>query len=185
MNLIFFKSQTFLTREIEHALAKRGDIHSVVITIPERISEDSVESVYERIRQYLPAIVLSVNNAGYDFEGRLSELLVKSDSYQVNWDVDDPFFKGVFYNRRKPSMKNRLDFVSEASFVPRMNAAGYHAHFLPLGVDPAFFNTKTAVEYRRDIAFVGNSSMEFLDTLMSGDSENDLEKVAPLIARLK
>ncbi|MBD3346772.1 MAG: glycosyltransferase [Chitinivibrionales bacterium] len=185
MNLIFFKSHTFLAREIENALGRRKDVQPVILSVPERIGKDAVDTVYEQIKSYLPAIVLSVNNAGYDFDGRLSDRLAADGAYQVNWDVDDPFYKTHYHGVRQPNMHNRLDFVTEASFVPRMNATGYHAHFLPLGVDPSLFNSQGAVDYTQDIAFVGNSSLEFLDTLVGGDIGREMEKAAPLIGRLK
>jgi spore maturation protein CgeB len=83
------------------------------------------------------------------------------------------------------ALKNRLDFVSEESFVPKLIEKGYKAFFLPLAVDPLYFNLEGAVDLARDVAFVGNSSLEWLDTLITEEVQKELEKFAPLITTLK
>jgi spore maturation protein CgeB len=63
---------------------------------------------------------------------------------------------------------------------------GNNAHFLPLATDPLFFNTDVeAIDYERDCAFVGNSSMGFLDSIITKDAEIEIEKFAQLIAELR
>jgi spore maturation protein CgeB len=84
-----------------------------------------------------------------------------------------------------PNVKNRLDFVSEESFVPPMKEKGYHAHFLPLATDPQYFNMNAETEYKRDCAFVGNSSLSLLDSVITAETAQELEKHARLIHELK
>jgi spore maturation protein CgeB len=85
-----------------------------------------------------------------------------------------------------PSLKNRLDFVSEESFVPMMKEKGMNAHFLPLATDPLYFNTDAdSGGYERDCAFVGNSSMGLLDSIITKDVGSRFEKFARLLADLK
>jgi spore maturation protein CgeB len=185
MNVIFFKSKTFLAREVENALKKRGDINLVVAALPERIPPHVAQSVFEQLKNRLPALIISINDAGSDLQGNLSDLLSASGSLLCNWYLDDPFYEEIFYNRKTVAAKNRIDFVSEASFVTTLQERGRNVFFLPLAVDPLYFNRDKPVEIKRDVAFVGNSSLEWLDTVIKEDALGQLEKFAPLMATLK
>lgn len=185
MNVIFLKSKTFLAQEVENALKKRGDINLLVAALPERIPAQSAQSVFEHIKNRLPALVISINDAGSDLQGKLSDLLTANGSLLCNWYLDDPFYEEIFYSRITKNSANRIDFVSEASFVPTLQLRGRKAFFLPLAVDPLYFNMDTEVKLIRDAAFVGNSSIEWLDALITEDVRKDLEKFTPLIATLK
>jgi Uncharacterized protein conserved in bacteria len=185
MNVLFLKSKTFLAQEVENALKKRNGIRPIITVLPENIPPENVASVFEQIKQYLPALVISINNAGTDFSGTLFDLIASSGSYLCNWFLDDPFYEDIFFKRQTPSKKNRLDFVSEESFVPKMIEQGRKAFFLPLAVDPLYFNLEGTVDIKRDVAFVGNSSLEWLDTLITEEVQKDFEKIALLINTLK
>jgi spore maturation protein CgeB len=185
MNVVFFKSKTFCAQEVENALKKRRGINLLISSIPPQISPQAAQSVFDQLKSHVPAIIISINNAGYDLQGALSDLIVSSGSYQCNWFTDDPFYEDIFYNRRLPNFKNRLDFVSEESFITPMKEKGYSAHFLPLAVDPLYFNTYALKEYARDCAFVGNSSEIFLDSLITKEAEGALQRHTALLSKLK
>ena len=185
MNVIFFKSHTFCAKEIENALKNRKNIKLIISAIPEKIPAEAAHQVFDQIKSYMPAIVISVNNAGYDYQGTLSDLIASSGSFQCNWFVDDPFYEDIFYNRRLPNLKNRLDFVTEETFVTPMRQKGYNAHFLPLAVDPDYFKADGAVGYARDCAFVGNSSIDFMDSIITVDAQQELQNHAELLNTLK
>jgi spore maturation protein CgeB len=185
MNVVFFKSKTFLAQEMENSLKKRKDLNLLITNIPEKIPAQAAHSVLDQIKGHLPAIIISINDAGYDLQGTLSELLSAAGCYQCNWFLDDPFYERIFYNCRQGNMKNRLDFVSEESFATKMNEKGYHAHFLPLATDPLYFNMKNESEIKRDCAFVGNSSLGLLDSVITAETSKEFEKHARLISDLK
>jgi len=96
MNVVFLKSKTFLAQEVENALKKRRDIQLITTAIPEHIPWENVPLVFEQIKPFLPALVISINNAGTDFPGPLTYLIVSSGSFQCNWFLDDPFTKTFF-----------------------------------------------------------------------------------------
>jgi spore maturation protein CgeB len=170
---------------VENALKKRHDINLLISSIPPQIPPQAAQSVFDQVKSHLPAIIISINNAGYDLQGALSDLLADSGSYQCNWFIDDPFYEDIFYSRRLPNLKKRLDFISEASFVPAMTAKGYRAQFLPLAVDPLYFNKDQPNTFLRDCAFVGNSSIDFLDTIVTKDIERELQQNTRLLSKLK
>ena len=66
-----------------------------------------------------------------------------------------------------------------------MTSRGFTAFFLPLATDPTYFNTDAEINYGRDLAFVGNSSCEFLDSLVTEERASELEKILPLQVQLK
>jgi spore maturation protein CgeB len=185
MQLLYLNAHTFLVREIANALAKRADLRPAVVTISEKVAAESVHGVFEQLNPHLPAVILSVNNAGYDFGGELAALLLDAGCHLVNWFTDDPFYEETFYAARAMPHARRIDLVSEESFVPLMRERGLNAHFLPLATDPAFFNTDGPSTYARDVAFVGNSTLEFLDGLVDEQVQHDLEKCGSLVQRLR
>jgi len=181
MNVIFLKSHTFLAREIPRALKRLEGVRTVVAEVPKTPPSPTAGRIIEQLSPHLPALVVSVNDAGYDLEGRLSRLLLRKGCRIANWYTDDPFYEHVFAGRRFPDPGGRIDFASEATFVPRLRARGYRAHFLPLAVDPGVFNDGGTVALERDVAFVGNSSLAFMDSLVTDEARAGLEACAELL----
>ncbi|MDD5676290.1 MAG: glycosyltransferase [Chitinivibrionales bacterium] len=186
MNIIFFNSKTFLTNEIVNALKKTPDIRLINVPMPLMPPTDAAEAIFEQLKSYLPAFIVSVNDAGYDAAGKLNDLIGKSGSYQLNWFCDHPLYEYIFGMRQVPRIHKRIDFVTEEWFVAPMRQAGMDACFLPLAVDESYFNTEGTIGPERDVAFVGNSSLEFIDTLMGRNGiASELEHHAELIKKLK
>lgn len=184
VNAFFLKSHTFLAKEVEAALTRAPGIELTVLKVPVHSDEKTVDEIIERVRQGSAALVVTLNDAGYDNYGKLSTLLDGAGVYRVNWYHDNPFYEYIYGVRTFPSCKRRIDFVTEATFVSRMKRMGFCAHFLPLATDLNFFNTWGEVEYSRDIAFVGNSSLEFIDTLITEEMENALSAHRELVNEL-
>ena len=186
MNIVFLNSPNFLARELNSALRRRSDVRLIAVELPYHINDAAAPLVFDQIKQYLPALVVSLNGGGYDYNGKLSELILATGSYQVNWYYDDPRFDEMFFDNIVPAHKNRIDFVMDPSFVPQLKARGYQAYFLPLAVDLQYFNmTEAGLGFERDVAFVGTSSIEFMDKILGPEQAKELENHAELIARMK
>ncbi len=190
LNVVFFNSRTFLKKELLAALKRRPDIHTLSVEIPVLPPADSAEAVFEQLRPFLPGIVVSLNDAGFDQAGVLSRRIAETGSYVLNWYYDDPLYERIYNNRVIADLSRRIDFVSEASFVPFLAARGHTAHFLPLATDPAFFNTDIPIDDALHnptyaISFVGNSSLEFMDSIITEQAQKELDKFKPLLVRLK
>jgi spore maturation protein CgeB len=186
LNVVFFNSKTFLNKELLAALGRREDVRTVCVDIPVLPPGDTAASLFSQLKPHLPALVISLNDAGFDKAGALSSLIASTGSYLVNWYYDDPLYEHIFYKRAINNLSRRIDFVSEDSFVPLLAAKGHNAHFLPLATDPSFFNTDTAQQDSTyDIAFVGNSSLEFMDSVMTEQMQKELQKFKSLLVRLK
>jgi spore maturation protein CgeB len=156
-----------------------------VFRVPRYPLPETAETAIEAMTPHLPALVVSLNDAGHDFEGRLARLLIHGGSYIVNWYYDYPFYEQIHAGRRMCPSAGRIDFVTEETFVAPMREKGFTAHFLPLATDPRFFNDEGTVSYERDVAFVGNSSLELMDSVIDAEVADELENVTDLIARLK
>jgi spore maturation protein CgeB len=186
LNVIFFSSKTFLNKEVSAALRKKADVHTLIVDIPVLPPSAAAETIFEQLKNYLPAIVVSLNDAGFDQIGILGKRIAETGSFVLNWYYDDPLYEHVFYKRIINSLDRRLDFVSEDSFVPLLAARGHDAHFLPLATDPAYFNIEAPLQDQTyDISFVGNSSLEFMDSVINEDAQKELDKFKSLLGRIK
>jgi spore maturation protein CgeB len=185
LKILFLDSTTFLKREMLNALRRRADVHLLTAAIPARPPAAGAAAVFEQLRPLLPAVVVSLNESGFDYEGVLFDLIASTGSYFVNWYYDDPRYDYFFFNRRVCRSDRRLDFVTEHSHLPHLLGLGYAAHFLPLGTDPAYFSAAGEAPYERDIAFVGNSTLGLLDSIVSPALHAELERRSGLIAECK
>jgi spore maturation protein CgeB len=186
LNVVFFNSKTFLTKEVLAALRRRQDIHTLCVDIPVLPPPGAAQQVFEQLRPHLPGIVISLNDAGFDQAGELGSLITGTGSYVLNWYYDDPLYEHIFYKRVISDLKRRIDFVSEDSFVPLLRAKGHDAHFLALATDTEYFNTDAPKRDREfDISFVGNSSFEFMDSIITEPVQKELEKFKSLLAQTK
>ncbi len=185
MNIIFFNSKTLVTRELVHAIQKRADVRLINIIIPVFPPPDSAEQIFEKFKKHTPALFLSINDAGYDLDARLERLILQSGSYIINWHHDYPLYYHEFKNKKHFPSKNRIDFVSEKSYVDCLQARGYRAFFLPLATDPLYFNTREPRVFKRDIAFVGNSTAVLMDSVIKEDVAAEIEKHGALFSQLK
>jgi len=186
LNVIFFSSQTFLNKELTAALKRCSDVQPLFVEIPLLPPVNAVETIFEQLKPYLPAIIVSLNDAGFDHAGVLGSLLATSGSYVLNWYYDDPLYEQIFYKRIISDTTKRIDFVSEESFVPLLCKKGRSVHFMPLATDPAYFNTKgDSPLFTYDISFVGNSSLQFMDSIINETMQKELEKFKALLYHVK
>lgn len=185
MNIIFFNSKTLVTRELANALKKRDDIQLINIKIPLRPPAESAQEIFDKFKEYTPALFLSINDVGYDLEGRLQNLVIQSGSFIVNWFHDYPFYEHEFKDRPYQPSEKRIDFISEKSYVDLLRSKGFNGYFLPLATDPAYFNTNEPCNFERDIAFVGNSSLTLMDTIINDEMSEELEQFGKLYLQLK
>lgn len=185
MNVIFIQSGTLVTKEMINALKQRNDIKLIIINLKMFPPPEMAEEIFDQIKMYTPGIVITINEAGYDIEGKLHELIVKSGSYQINWHHDYPFYYHEF--RGLPLLKSpqRIDFVSDFIYLKGLKEKGFNAHFLPLATDLSYFNTNGKCSYERDIAFVGNSSFAFLDNVLHQSLSKELEQRGELFLKMK
>ncbi len=185
MNIIFFNSKTLVTRELVNALDKRNDLRLINIPIPPHPDPEKVPQIFEKIKPYTPALFISINDAGYDKNGKMQECIIQSGSYLINWYHDFPFYNHVFNDHAYTPSPRRIDFISEESYVDPLRDKGFISYFLPLATDPAFFNTNKPRIFERDLAFVGNSTLELMDRVVTEEIGSEIEKLSTLFLECK
>ncbi|MBB5143161.1 glycosyltransferase family protein [Desulfovibrio intestinalis] len=124
-----------LHQELVQALDSCG-LHPVSAVPDAFQAHVDVHAVWRDIlRQGKPRLVLSVNLRGLDAEGRVFHLCQGMGIPVALWLVDNPWH--VLSALRLPWWREAHIFVTDASFVPELVAAGArHAHHMPLAVAP-------------------------------------------------
>ncbi len=186
VKVVFLKSKTFVAEEAASALKAHKQILPVIIELPRSPDTDKASIIYEKLKPHLPACIFSIDNAGYDKSGKLLRLFIDSGSIILNWYTDDPVLSGLLWPKEVYPSKNRIDFVTEKTWEEDLRNQGYRSRFLPLAADPGIFSPEQYTgNYTQDIAFIGSSSLEFMDHLLSERIGGDIEKRTGIINRMR
>ena len=147
-----------LHQELLQALGACG-LHAVTVAPDASNIRTDLHAVWRGIlRQGKPRLLLSVNLRGLDAEGRVFHLCQGMGIPVALWLVDNPWH--VLSALRLPWWREAHIFVTDASFVPELVAAGArHAHHLPLAVAPHMWREAVAdLQARPEPLFVGRSA---------------------------
>ena len=185
MNVLFLRSHTFLTKEIENALLKRSDLTVLTIDIPQYPQISYIENLIEKISYFLPALVISINDGGFDYKGVFQKNLISKGCHLVNWYHDYPFYEEIFHGRIMVPQKENFFFISEESFVQEAQNRGFDSFFLPLATDPVYFYPSSSNDFTKDISFVGNSSSLFIDSVITEKRGQEIEKIISVLGMVK
>jgi len=185
MNVVFLSSHTFLTKEVENALRKRTDLTVKTVQIPQYPDPASVENALDALSGFLPALVIAINDAGFDYTGEFQKRLIEKGCRIATWYHDYPFYEEQFQGRVMRPQKESICFTSEESFVDELTARGFNAYFLPLAVDPSYFPPDNNPHFERDVSFTGNSSSLFIDTIITEKRSIEVEKILPVLGLIK
>ncbi|MDD4700679.1 MAG: DUF3880 domain-containing protein [Desulfovibrio sp.] len=147
-----------LHQELAQALASCG-LHPVPIAPDASRMRADLHTVWRDILgQGKPHLLLSVNLRGLDAEGRVFYLCQGMGMPVALWLVDNPWH--VLSALRLPWWREAHIFVTDASFVPELVAAGArHVHHLPLAVAPHMWREAAPdLQARSEPLFVGRSA---------------------------
>jgi spore maturation protein CgeB len=185
MNILFIRSHTFLTTEVENALRKRVDLTVTTLSMPLNPDRAAIASALDGVRAVLPALVVIINDAGTDKDGIFVKELIKRGCFIINWFHDYPLYEEIFSGRVLLTGQHSIYLASEQSFVDELRARGCQSFFMPLATDPAYFPKVQDTSFIYDVSFVGNSSSLFIDSIMTEHRGNEINKLLPLLASLK
>ncbi|HMA66161.1 MAG: glycosyltransferase [Fibrobacterota bacterium] len=185
MNILFIRSHTFLTNEVENALRKRDDLIVTTLSMPLNPDQDAIASALSDIQAILPALVVIINDTGTDKDGIFVKELIKRGCFIVNWFHDYPLYEEIFSGRVLLTDPHIVNLVSEQSFVEILRARGCQTFFMPLATDPSYFPKADDTGFFHDVSFVGNSSSLFIDSIMNESRGNEINRLLPLLALLK
>jgi spore maturation protein CgeB len=185
MNILFIRSHTFLTNEVENALRQSADHTVTTLSMPINPDQTAIRSALDRISAVVPALVFVINDAGTDRDGIFVKELIKRGCFIVNWFHDYPLYEEIFSGRVLLTDPHIVYLVSERSFVDILRTRGCQTFFMPLATDPSYFPKTDDTGFLHDVSFVGNSSSLFIDSIMTEYRGNEINKLLPLLASLK
>lgn len=149
-----------LHQELRQALTACG--LSPVLSMPDQWQPHAdMHAVWrELFCQGKPRLLLSVNLRGLDAEGRMFHLCRDMGVPVALWLVDNPWH--VLSALRLPWWREASIFVTDASFMPELAAAGArHVRHLPLAAAPHMWRAQegmTAAPEKPEPLFVGRSA---------------------------
>ena len=150
----------FLQREIKDALT-RLDIPwtAVDVGVGDRMRDGFVRELLDRVLEFRPDFVLTVNHLGMDREGRLAELLDRLGLPLASWFVDNPHL--ILAGFPGQSRNGTAVFTWDADNVASLTKRGFgNVSYLPLATDPERFRPGLPPgpeEWRANVSFVGDS----------------------------
>jgi len=174
----------FLTREIDNAIQGLG--HRV-IRFPVKKSERGegiVSRLIEKILEFRPDFLLTLNHLGFDEEGVLTSFLKSIEMPVASWYVDSPnLIVKAFSGNVSPYTAL---FLWDNSYMADMKEIGFETvGVLPLATDEKIFQPmnvtrETYRKYACEVGFVGNSMVKAVDERLGKVSKHH----HPLVKRL-
>lgn len=138
-----------LTRELEWAFQSLG------LQVLRVEPQAALRCFPQILRACRPGLFISLNLAGFDPFGELFYLLAELGIPAATWCVDNPWH--LLSGLRAPFWKQLHLFVTDASFLPALHAAGcIRAQHLPLAVFPGLFRPDKRPPLC-DLVFAGRS----------------------------
>ncbi|UZP67774.1 DUF3880 domain-containing protein [Desulfovibrio mangrovi] len=170
-----------LIRELQAAFTAEG--YAVEILSPDTITA-TLPRLLAKDRH---ALFFSVNAQGLDMFGERHHLLKAAGVPVALWCVDTPWH--ILSGCKAPFWKDALLFVTDASFIPALQAAGAQkVHHLPLATDPNLFQPDGETQDISPLApvvFVGRSEFPERRKYFSGihSDPNLLKEAENLLLR--
>jgi spore maturation protein CgeB len=185
MITIAFLNQDFLMqKEIIAALKRVSGVRLAVVVVPDYPAKEQARQVCDALKRLDVKALFTVNDWGMGIDGVTASFVKENCVLHVNWCADDPFFYETFHGRPLAPEPNRIDFVSDRSYIARMLARGMNAHFLPLASDPSFFYPLSPrPPVKRATCFVGNSYFKQIEGFTKGH-EKYLDMLTPFVTSL-
>jgi spore maturation protein CgeB len=186
LNILMIDAGYFLVKEVRKAcVSLNHKVHNVPIDL-EGNGEAIVSSLIEKIVDFKPDFLLTINHLGFDRDGILTSFLKSIDMPLASWYVDSPKLIIEAFNENVSPWISI--FLWDKSYIENMEAMGFDSvHYLPLGTDERIFkplNAKKQIKrmnkYRSDVSFVGNSMVEPVEKWM----DNVRDTIRPVVERV-
>ncbi len=163
LRILVVNTDYFLIPEVSRALRHLGHEVQIILFDKRRDQgEEVLQRILQRVRDFTPDLVFTINHLGFDREGLLMEALDRLRLPSVSWYVDSPAIILNLYGG--PQSDLTYIFVWDPTYVPEVRALGFTKVFtLPLATDPEAFYPRPEAELRRwrtRVAFVGNSMID-------------------------
>ncbi len=186
LKILMIDTDYFLVKEVRKACIS---LDHKVLSVPVEMDgkgEEIVASLIEKILDFNPDFLLTINHLGFDRDGVLTSFLKSINMPLASWYVDSPkLIIEAFQKNVSPWMSI---FLWDKTYIEHMKAMGFDSvQYLPLGTNERMFkpltvrkHRKKLNKYRCDVSFVGNSMVEPVEKWMEKVNNN----VRPVIDRI-
>lgn len=160
LRILIFNPDYFLVPEAMRAFNQLGHEVGLVLFDKRRESgEEVLKRILQRLQEFTPDLVFTVNHLGFDREGLLMDAFHRLKVPSISWYVDSPALILNLYAGPKSDLA--FIFVWDTTYIPEVRALGFdNVFFLPLATDPVIFSPRPAPDlrpWRSLVTFVGNS----------------------------
>ncbi len=177
-NILMIDAGYFLVQEVRRAcVSLNHNIHSVPIELDGN-GDAIVAGLIEKILEYKPDFLLTINHLGFDRDGVLTSFLKSIDMPIASWYVDSPKLIIEAFNENVSPWISV--FLWDKTYMENLETMGFESvQYLPLGTDEKMFKPLNAKKqrkrinkYRCDVSFVGNSMVEPVEKWMDAVNDN-------------
>jgi len=181
VTIAFFNQDFLMQREIISALRQTNGVRLIVVSIPDIPNPEQANQACDALFQQHCTMLFTVNDWGLDDKGIIRDFCISRSILHCNWCADDPFYHHVFHGSGFKPVSNRIDFVTDRSYVGQLRRLGFNAHFCPLATDPALFFPLQNISIKRTACFVGNSYNRQIDGFTKGN-EQFVDAMIPFVS---
>ncbi len=174
---LVFEGGFFLEKELVTAFDMSNvDYKTIPVRISGKADSGFVKELMTELTRFKPDFVLSVNQIGFDIDGKLARLLSYYKIPFVCWFVDNP--SPLLQCSGANAAEYGIYLTWDRSYVPPMKALGFDkTEYLPYATDSTIFHPPdTPAEKKYPVSFVGNSMAGIINTRL-----RELEKSPDLL----
>jgi len=181
---LVFEGGFFLEKELATAFEMSNvDYKTIPVKVSGKADSGFVKELLTDLTSFKPDFVLSVNQIGFDIEGKLARLLSRYKIPFVCWFVDNP--SPLLQCSGANAVEYGIYLTWDRSYVAPMKALGFDkTEYLPYATDSTIFHPPdTPAEKKYPVSFVGSSMTGIIKTRL-GELEKNPELLR-VYARLK
>ena len=166
--VLLFEAGFFIEKEFRNCLDQLRVQHiSLTIETDQKKGEsDFIKRLVKNMSEFKPDFIFSVNQWGFDLEGKLAEILTYYEIPFVCWYVDNPL--PILRRNDKNSSGCGLYLLWDDYYIDQMKKLGFqNVEYLPYGVDSSIFHPSSErVSKKYPVSFVGNSLNSIIDACL-------------------
>lgn len=147
-------------------------VHSV---ISGGLTRQDIQDLFMAVCEFQPDFVIASNFAGIDVNGVFQGFFEDARIPYVSWFTDTP--RMILHERQIYMSPYVVAATWERAYIPYLHALQFqHVFYMPLATDPELFSTAPETQWKRPLAFVGNSMVA-----LANDAWRTLEPYPALV----
>tara|TARA_B100000959_G_scaffold285138_1_gene358903 strand:- start:1659 stop:3443 length:1785 start_codon:yes stop_codon:yes gene_type:complete len=163
---LFFEAGFFIEKELKNTFTHLGfPYRSVNIDSRKREGQSQfIRNLLDVLIDFKPDFIFSVNQWGFDVEGKLAEILTHYEIPFVCWYVDNPL--PLLMRNNKNASQYGFYLSWDDYYIDQMKELGFpNVEYLPYAADSTiFYPSSHSIQKKYPVAFVGNSLNNIIET---------------------